>query len=128
MQNGKVSKYDLSDQHTTIDANFCVQIDEGNEQNTSNFLSLPEIILAKKGRRHQPLLDYTTSRILTSSDCVTGLEVLAKKEATAVVGKKKKEEKEATKEQRKALKEQQQSDKEERGRKKQEKEMEIQIR
>ncbi len=90
---------------------------------------MPKLIPAKKRRRQQPLLDYTSSRILTFRDYVKGLEeLLAKKEATAAAAKKKKEDKEATKEQRKALKEQQKKDKEERAqeraRKKQEKEME----
>jgi hypothetical protein len=133
VQNGEESNYDLNDQHTTIDPEFRAQIHGGNEQNISNFLSLPEIIPAKKRRKQQPLLDYTSSRILTSRDYVTAVEeLLAKKEATAAAAKKKKEDKEATKEQRKALKEQQQREKEERAqervRKKQEKEMEIQTR
>jgi len=130
VQNGEESNYHLSDQHTRIDSAFRAQIHEGNEQNISNFLALPEVIPAKKRTRQQPLLDYTSSRILTSRDYIAGLEeLLARKEATAAAAKKKKEDKEATKEQRKAAKEQQQKLKEERAqeraRKKQEKENEI---
>lgn len=80
-----------------------------NEQNISNFLSLPEIIPAKKKNRQNPLLDYTSSRILTSRNYITEIEdILAKKESTAATAKKKKEDKNATKEQRRALKDQQQ--------------------
>jgi hypothetical protein len=112
--NGEESNYDLSEQHITIDPTFRAEVQRGNYENINNFLSLPELIPAKKRRRQQPLLDYTSSRILTSRDYVKGLEeLLAKKEAIAAAAKKKKEDKEATKEQRKALKEQQKKDKEE---------------
>ena len=48
VQNGEESDYNLNDQHIRIDPAFRAQIHEGNEQNISNFLSLPEIIPAKK--------------------------------------------------------------------------------
>ena len=52
---------------------------------------MPKIILAKKRSKHQPLLNYTSSRILTSRDYITGLEeLLVRKEATVAAAKKKK--------------------------------------
>jgi hypothetical protein len=96
-------------------------------------MSLPELIPAKKRKRQQPLLDFTQSIILTSTDYSKGLqEILAKKEATAAAALKRKEEKEATKEQRKTQKEQQQKEKEDRAKaraeNKKRKELEAQAR
>ena len=92
VQNVEENDYNLNDQHIRIDPAFRTQIHEGNEQNISNFLSLPEIIPAKKRSKQQPLLDYTSSKILTSRDYITRLEELAaRKEATTTSAKKKKE-------------------------------------
>jgi hypothetical protein len=98
--NQEESSYTREEQHTIIDPQFRAQLQEEHEQDISHFLALPEIIPAKKRKRQQPFLDYTRSRILTSTQYMTKMEqLLAQKEAVAVEAKKKKEEKEATKEQ-----------------------------
>ena len=133
VQNEEESDYNLNDQYIWIVPTFRAQIHEGNKQNISNFLSLYEIIPAKKRSRQQPLLDYTSSIIWTSRDYIARLDgLLARKEATATAAaaKNKNEDKEATKEQRKAAKEQQQKKlkeerAQERARKKQGKEKKI---
>ena len=115
VQNPEESNYDRAEQHIAIDPGFLAEVQTSNDNNILQFLSLPELIPAKKRKRQQPLLDFTQSIILTSKDYSKGLEeILAKKEATAAAALKRKEEKEATKEQRKAQKEQQQKEKEDR--------------
>ena len=76
VQNEEESDYSLNDQHIWIDPAFRAQIHEGNKQNISNFLSLHEIIPAKKRSRQQPLLDYTSSIIWTSRDYIARLDRL----------------------------------------------------
>jgi hypothetical protein len=52
-------------------------------------LSFSKLIPAKTRRKQQPLLDYTKSLILTSKNCIKGLEkLLAKKEAIAAATQK----------------------------------------
>jgi hypothetical protein len=90
-------------------------VQTSNDNNIIQFMSLPELIPAKKRKRQQPLLDFTHSIILTSKDYSKGLEeILAQKETTAAAAQKKKEEKEATKEHRKAQRELLQKQKEDR--------------
>ena len=76
VQNEKENDYDLNNQHIIIDPEFHAHIHEENEQNISNFLSLPEIIPTKKISMQQPLLDYTNSKILISKYYIIGLEEL----------------------------------------------------
>jgi phage protein D len=113
--NPEDSNYGVDEQHVAIDPAFLAQLQEESGGDINKFLALPKLISAKKRTRQQPVLDYTQSRILISRDYIAGLhQVLAQKEAIAVVAKRKKEEKEANKEQRKIEKEQLQKQKEER--------------
>jgi hypothetical protein len=105
--NPKESTYEKDELHIQIDPALRAQLQTENEEDISHFLALPEIILAKKRKRQQPLLDFTQSRILTSQDYITAMEqILEQREATAAVARRKKTEKEATREHRKAAKEQ----------------------
>jgi hypothetical protein len=84
VQNPEESNYDRGEQHIAIDPGFRAEVQTSNDNNIQQFLSLSELIPAKKRKRQQPLLDFTQSIILTSKDYSKGLEeILAKKEATA---------------------------------------------
>jgi hypothetical protein len=89
VSNLEENNYDLNDQHITIDPEFREELKRKNDSNIDKFLSLSELIPAKKMKEQQPLLDYTKNIILTSRYYIKGLqELLAKKEATTVVAPK----------------------------------------
>ena len=112
VSNPEENNYDLNDKHIIIDPEFREELKRRNDSNINEFLSLPELILTKKRRKQQPLLDYTKNIILTSRDYIKGLEeLLAKEDATAAAAQKKNEEKEASKEQCKLQQEQRQKEK-----------------
>ena len=91
VQNPGESNYSIEEQHIAIDPKFLAQVQTSNDNNINQFLSLPELIPAKKRKRQQPLLDFTQSIILTSADYSKRLEeILAKKKTTATAVKKKK--------------------------------------
>ena len=86
----------MNDQYITIDPEFREELKRRNDSNIDEFLSLPELIPAKKRRKQKALLDYTKSIILTSRDYIKGLEeLLAKKEATTVATQKKRRKRQA---------------------------------
>ena len=79
--NPEESNYERGEQHIAIDPGFLEEVQTSNNKNIAQFLSLPELIPAKKRKRQHPLLDFTQSIILTSKDYNKGLEeILAQKE------------------------------------------------
>ena len=88
--NPEESNYERGEQHIAIDPGFLEDVQTSNNNNIAHFLSLPELIPAKRRKRQQPLLDFTQSIILTSKDYSKGLEeILAQKEAIATAALKK---------------------------------------
>lgn len=72
--NPEESNYERGKQHIAIDPKFLDEVQTSNNNNIAQFLSLPELIPAKKRKRQQPLLDFTQSIILTSKVYSKGLE------------------------------------------------------
>ena len=57
--------YDVHECNVPIDPQFHADLEEHNND-ISQFLALPEVILTRKRKRQQPLLDFSKSKILTS--------------------------------------------------------------
>jgi hypothetical protein len=68
VHNSEESNYDRGEQHIAIDPGFLAEVQTSNDNNILQYMSLPELIPAKKQKRQQPLLDFTQSIILTSKD------------------------------------------------------------
>ena len=105
---GDDSTYQPSERHVPINLDFQSHLYEEQEaRDFSTFLALPEIILARKRKREQSLLDFTKSKTLTSRAYSEGCErVLAQREATQNEAKRiKAAEREANKEIRRKEKE-----------------------
>ena len=66
VQHAEDSTYEIQECHVPIDPTFHAHLQDHQEDNISNFLALPEVILAMKRKRAQPLLDFSKSKILTS--------------------------------------------------------------
>ena len=76
------------------------------KHNFESFLALPEVIPTRKRKRQQPLLDFTKSKILTSTEYIEACEqLLAKRQKNEAVAKRKAEERAANKESRRREKE-----------------------
>ena len=65
--------------HVSIDLAFHAHLQQHKEENISRFLALPEVISARKRKRQQPFLDFTRSKILTSTTYTQGCEDEASK-------------------------------------------------
>ena len=74
--NAQDNTYDACNMSVGIDLGFHAQLQEENEHDISTFLTLPELIPARKRKRQQPLLDFTRSKILTSQAYTEGCERL----------------------------------------------------
>ena len=59
MPNPDESNYERGEQHIAIDPGFLEEVQTSKNKNIAQFLSLPELIPAKKCKRQQPLLDFT---------------------------------------------------------------------
>jgi hypothetical protein len=55
VQNPEESNYDRGEQHIAINPGFLAEVQTSNDNNILQFLSLPELIPAKKQKRQQPL-------------------------------------------------------------------------
>ena len=101
------STHETIGRHVFIDHDFQSNLEQEQEGGDfSTFLALPEIVLARKRKRQQPLLDFTKSKILTSRAYSEGCErVMAQREATQTEVKRKAAEREANKETRRKEKE-----------------------
>ena len=92
------STYKAHGRHTSINPTIHAELQEHNN-NISYFRALPEIILARKRKRHQPLLDFSKSKILTSLAYTQGCEeLLVQRISHEAKAKRKAAEKEATEE------------------------------
>ena len=85
-----------------IDPGFQSSLQEQQqEQNFNSFLALPEVILARKKKPQQPLLDFTKSKILTSEEYINACEqLLAKRQENEAAAKRRVAERAANKESR----------------------------
>ena len=99
VHDGEQSIYTPCKRNITIDSEFQAQLQQNQEDDINNFLTLSEIIPTRKRQRHQPLLDFTRSKILTSQAYTKGCErLLAQRQARESEARCKAEEREATKE------------------------------
>ena len=62
------STYDVLERHVAINPTFHAHLKEQEEDNISQFLALPEMIPATKRKRAEPFMDFTKSKILTSTE------------------------------------------------------------
>ena len=101
------STYQARKRHVPINPDFQSNLEEEQEAGDfSTFLTLLEIIPARKRKREQPLLDFSKSKILTSPVYSEGYErVMVQREATQTEAKSKATEREANKEIRRKEKE-----------------------
>ena len=100
------STYDALERNIPINPDFHEHLQQGEREEISRFLALLEIILARKRKRQQPLLDFTKSKILTSRAYIEGCErLLAQEQARFDEARRKTKDGEASKEQRRKDKE-----------------------
>ena len=85
------STHDAQDMPVNIDPDFQSSLHlQQQKHNFESFLALPEVIPTRKRKRQQPLLDFTKSKILTSTEYIEACEqFLAKRQKNEAVAKRK---------------------------------------